>query len=42
MCVDVLPESMSVHQVYEWYLRSAEKGIGSPGIGIIGSCEPPG
>lgn len=43
VCINVLPECVSVHHVRVWCPRRTEEeeGIESCGTGFIGGCEPP-
>lgn len=39
--MSVLPACSYVFQVCTWYSQRPEKGIGFPGVGIIGGCALP-
>lgn len=40
MCVSVLVDCMSVHNMYAWCLRRLEGGITSPELVLMNCCEP--
>lgn len=42
MCRSTLSACVYVQRVHAWRLRKSEEGLGSPGTGGTGGCEPPG
>jgi hypothetical protein len=41
LCMDILPEYISMHCMHMWYLQRLEEGVGFPGTGVTDHYELP-